>query len=283
MNSRKKWLVIELIIYIVVALSLITLFMGLIDGRNGRNERENHGFWGWEVFPWNWEWTNDIVVGVDVGGKTRLVDNIEVNEENVDKIKISLVSEDVSVLTHDSNTVKIEVYSNADTYYPKISQEGKVLRVEQQKKIVGVNLSRGYVTVYVPEDKMFDYDFNLVSGDVEGYTNGDVRVNNVSGEVEIYGPVSLVDVNTVSGNVNVEAYTMPSGGITVNGVSSDLTVSLPENDGFSVSGSSISGDYENEFTGTSSSKKISEQYKSGGPKIKIDSVSGDLEIVRNGR
>lgn len=275
MTNRKKWLVVELIIYVFVAIFLLSLFLNVVVG--GRGDSSNRWWNNWSLFG------SEFAFNVDVGGKVRLADQIEVDQSAVEKLELNLVSEDIEVFIHDSDTVKIEVYSNADTHYPRISQQGKTIVVEQKKKTVGLNMTSGYVNVYVPADKVLDYTTNLVSGNLQGNINGVLEVNNVSGEIDVYGKLEEIDVNTVSGDVAISSEVFPQDGITVNGVSCDVSLRLPENNGFSVSASSISGDYENEFTGVSSSKKISEQYKNGGPKIKIDSVSGDLEILKNGK
>ena len=122
-----------------------------------------------------------------------------------------------------------------------------------------------------------------VSGDlvVRGHT-GDLRANSVSGAVIASGAFTQVGVTTVSGAATLDA--MRATGVTLQTVSGDMTVRLPEGMGVGVAARSVSGRVvvdgeahagEGQLTGS-----VDVRRGDGSCRIHATTVSGHLTVLR---
>lgn len=124
---------------------------------------------------------------------------------------------------------------------------------------------------------------NTVSGEVAVRAHrGDLKLNTVSGDVAASGELTRVSVSTVSGSVSLDT-TAPSSTVRVSAVSGDVTVRLPMDHGVGVRMKGVSGRvyvdgqrYKSSALGSAVDVRLGE----GGCWVEMDSVSGDLTVLR---
>lgn len=100
----------------------------------------------------------------------------------------------------------------------------------------------------------------------------------VSGDVVLSGRFSILDMEGVSGRLSAIAESCPNE-LDVNTVSGDITLSIPENDGFAVRYSKVSGDFLCDFPTRQDGKRA--VYQNGGADFRMETVSGDLIIQKH--
>lgn len=119
---------------------------------------------------------------------------------------------------------------------------------------------------------------NNVSGtvDLSNITSDDFSVNNVSGDVDINGDIKTLTLESVSGDLYYSTDSLLTESISVNTVSGNANIRLPENSGFTVTNSSLSGDVKSRFQ----CRQVDEQYVygDGSTQIELNSVSGSASI-----
>lgn len=110
----------------------------------------------------------------------------------------------------------------------------------------------------------------------ESCTADSVELNTVSGDVEYRGKVNTLDCEAVSADCKVLMMESGAKRLTMEAVSGDLIVAIREDIGFSASIDSMSGSIYSDFNTTSSGGK--QTYGDGSCQIKLDAISGDIEI-----
>lgn len=143
-------------------------------------------------------------------------------------------------------------------------------------------------------------NFELKNAKIEAIktktTSGDVKIkeietdsikaSQVSGNLEVEGICNTVDVDSVSGEIELDLDQMLQS-IDAKTVSGDVDINIPDNNGFDVIFSTVSGDLESNFDLLGSFGKKSKEhnkkysYKDGGIEIAINTTSGDLSIHKN--
>ena len=136
------------------------------------------------------------------------------------------------------------------------------------------------LVVTVPEDwNCADLNIESVSADVSitGTNADDVSLESVSGKLSMSGSVSNLSVDCVSADcdlwLNAGVRT-----IDMDGVSGDMTLYLPEEQGFTVSFDGISGNISTDFPTTVSDR--THTYGDGSCEIEVDGISGDINIKK---
>lgn len=122
-------------------------------------------------------------------------------------------------------------------------------------------------------------DIEMVSGKFESsnISMDKFDFQGVSGDMTIYGSIDELNAEMVSGKIKVNSDKMLSK-IDVEAVSGDVTVTMPEGDGFTAEMESVSGDLNIEFAvSTKGDKKI---YGDGGAEYSFESVSGDINLKK---
>ena len=122
-------------------------------------------------------------------------------------------------------------------------------------------------------------DIEMVSGKFESayVTIDKFNFQGVSGNMTINGDLNELDAEMVSGKIKVNSVKMLSK-IDVEAVSGDVTVTMPEGDGFTAEMESVSGDLNIEFAvSTKGDKKI---YGDGSAEYSFESVSGDINLKK---
>ena len=125
-----------------------------------------------------------------------------------------------------------------------------------------------------------DLEMDTTSGDVitQNTSAETVSVDNVSGSVRLGGTFGHIDVDTVSGETSLDCVFVPSN-IEVDGVSGNISVSLPETAGFTASLDSVSGSINCDFPGTLGDDRVT--VGDGSLNIRCNTVSGNLVIHKN--
>ena len=125
-----------------------------------------------------------------------------------------------------------------------------------------------------------DLEMDTTSGEVitQNASAETVSVDNVSGSVRLSGTFDRIDVDTVSGETSLDCASVPSK-IEVDGVSGNISVSLPETAGFTASLDSVSGSINCDFPGTLGDDRVT--VGDGSLNIRCNTVSGNLVIHKN--
>ncbi len=119
-------------------------------------------------------------------------------------------------------------------------------------------------------------EINCTSGDIkyEG-TAGSAEANTVSGSVELTGSCGSVEGNTISGDLVIGSAVCPKR-FSFNTTSGDAELSLPADSSFTLSMSSVSGDFDCELPTVKKNGRYT--VGDGGASFDVNSVSGDVKI-----
>jgi DUF4097 and DUF4098 domain-containing protein YvlB len=145
---------------------------------------------------------------------------------------------------------------------------------------------------------------NTVSGDVQldGGEVSDANVNTTSGQVELSGVSGQLTLGSVSGDVRVRdahngrlAVSTTSGGFeyagdlargasnTVNSISGDVKLALPDNTGLRLDASTVSGSISSEFDLSNREeglRSLKGTAGDGGTTLTIGTTSGDISVEK---
>lgn len=122
----------------------------------------------------------------------------------------------------------------------------------------------------------------LASGRINAYDMevGDLNIDNASGEIIVTGNVSgEIKTDTASGSINIESEKEMPESINSSLASGNISISIPENDGFTVDLDKLSGNFHSDFsTQQNGSRHV---YKDGSTDIRIDIVSGNFTLQKS--
>lgn len=117
-----------------------------------------------------------------------------------------------------------------------------------------------------------------VSGsvDLDNIASDFLSVNNVSGNVDVNGDIEALTFEGVSGDLSYSTDSLRTSSISINTVSGDANITLPENGGFTVTNSRVSSEIKSEFKG----RQLDEYYVygDGSTEIDLNSVSGSITL-----
>jgi hypothetical protein len=105
-----------------------------------------------------------------------------------------------------------------------------------------------------------------------------ITLETTSGEISLTGSLTELDINTISGDAKIYSSSMIKN-IKSNAVSGNVTIAIPDNDGFTVDFSKVSGKLKSGFALTTNGN--THIYKNGKTKFSANSVSGNFEIIKN--
>lgn len=117
---------------------------------------------------------------------------------------------------------------------------------------------------------------NITTNDL---TAQELTVDAVSGEISLDGDFSKISAEAVSGDMEISSKICPEA-VEMDSVSGNLTLLIPENDGFTAGFESVSGDFFCDFPTQNS--KHSCLYENGEAEFRMETVSGDMQIKRIG-
>lgn len=233
--------------------------------------------------------------------------NASVNASDVQDIDIDWAAGSVNIETYDGSTIELTETSRNLTKAQEMkwSVSGGMLKIDYGKGIGCVSAWDKELTVKIPKalaDDLGSLDIDGASGSytvndltldkikidlASGNFTGknvvvdDLDVNAASGTVIFNGEIaSKVKLDVASGKFDIMLHKVCPKTIKASLASGNITIGLPENDGFTATVDAVSGDFSSEFETTRNGKAY--LYKQGSPTtIDADMISGRLNIVRS--
>jgi DUF4097 and DUF4098 domain-containing protein YvlB len=129
-------------------------------------------------------------------------------------------------------------------------------------------------------------DVKTVSGDVEAKAiNAELKLKSVSGDLSVVdGACRRVDAKAVSGEVTLDLDLDPSGIYDITTVSGGVSIRTSAEPNLRVDAKSVSGDVVSDFgldwTARPGRRELSDTIGTGGARLHVKTVSGDLRVVR---
>ena len=272
----------------------------------GRSEVFNEENWAYITSP-DTGWIPAKCVAQDTANRTGSTGSA--SADTVRDIKIEWISGSVTVEPGDVQEITFSESGAAASKYKMVwKQSGDKLVIQYSKdsNTVGFGLHIGEgskdLTVTVPENWVCnDLELDTASTDlaVRGLTIRDVDIDSASGTAGFENcTVSSLDVDTASGDVtftgslnelDFEAASASFTGVLetvpdqvkMDSMSGDLTLTLPEDAGFTVSLDAMSSDFSSDFPTVKKNKDY--VCGDGHCKIDVDAMSGDVAILKSAK
>jgi Putative adhesin len=141
-------------------------------------------------------------------------------------------------------------------------------------------------------------DVTLENGQIDGATvsttSGKVQLDGVAGALKltsVSGDIQVrearngqLDLSTTSGEIKYEGSLAGASANTLDTISGDVNLRLPEDSGFRLDASTVSGDLSSEFDlrdGETARRSLSGVVGDGSATLTIGTTSGDIDIERN--
>ena len=286
-------------IWIVIALFLCGILVTEMRGNN----------WGWNIFSiGNW---------FDGSFSPTNTETIETSysEDSIKDIEVELVSSSLKVMVGSVSKVTVKITTNLpEERRPVAKLDGNTLSVKTPKNVINnfnfgqyktnveitvpssfnkssrassrdIKLSTVSGSITVKEITADSFDVEAVSGSIKllDIVAESVDTDTVSGSTTLEGKVRKFDLDTTSGSIHIKTSDMINSKSSANTVSGSVDITLPENSGFTLDYSSVSGTTHNEFTGFKSDRKTksgNDVYKNGNVKITVGTVSGGINVKK---
>ena len=286
-------------IWIVIALFLCGILVTEMRGNN----------WGWNIFSIrNW---------FDGSFSPTNTETIETSysEDSIKDIEVELVSSSLKVMVGSVSKVTVKITTNLpEERRPVAKLDGNTLSVKTPKNVINnfnlgqyktnveitvpssfnkssrassrdIKLSTVSGSITVKEITADSFDVEAVSGSIKllDIVAESVDTDTVSGSTTLEGKVRKFDLDTTSGSIHIKTSDMINSKSSANTVSGSVDITLPENSGFTLDYSSVSGTTHNEFTGFKSDRKTksgNDVYKNGNVKITVGTVSGGINVKK---
>lgn len=168
--------------------------------------------------------------------------------EKLDDIKIEAVSSDINIKNINSKYIDIESLSG------------------------NISLNSILVSKIDIETASGDFDSNDIN--VEKTSS----ISTISGNAALNGSISAVNFESTSGDLKVISKVCPTS-VDADTTSGNITLNIPDNDGFTYSCDGISGDLKCDFP--TKGEKSEGIYGDGSSDFSFDTVSGDINILKN--
>lgn len=174
-----------------------------------------------------------------------------------------------------SATIDAEGFAAKETEINTAS--GSITLRDVTAKDLEVGTASGSVTLQDVNAK--DLEVGTTSGKLEltGCRADELNLNSVSGSVAAQGYFEKVNVENVSGSIRVRSEVMLKD-LNVDTVSGSVTIAIPENEGFTLEHTKVSGGLDSDFA--LSLRDDEYTYGNGGADFAVSSVSGSLHLTR---
>jgi len=182
------------------------------------------------------------------------------------------------------------LHSDFEIYLPRraydsvtvVTADGDV-DLDEDRDIREISVKTTSGDIELPRLRCAGVRITTVSGDVslDGGL-GEVDVQSVSGDIGLGGSLSSVSLHTTSGDASLRLTAVPER-LDAESVSGDVTIYLPDNDGFVLRYKRVSGDLRSDFALTTSfgSKSGYATYKDNSAReYSMSTVSGDLKLMK---
>lgn len=258
----------------IISIVAITCVFGFLD---------NHLDFGSDNFT-----SSGSVINYD-NEKQYALGGAEVPAAEVSSVSVEWVAGDIDIQYYDGSTVSFSEpeQSNSDLVLRWAVSNGE-LRIKFCKSGLGSilkNFSKS-LTIFLPRDFSLDkIDIESVSSNVDISSVSAIKTNieTVSGNCNLSGSISEVDFQSVSGNLNFTADSVPLS-INIESVSGDANVAVPADiSGFIIDYETISGDIlADDFSigKTTVHGSGNRVYGNGALEISYSGISGDFEIIK---
>ena len=277
--------IVRIVIFSILILTLLgILTAGLAAGAFINN------------IQWNWDASM-------ADGNVESQGSIDASE--ISELDIQWVSGSITIQVSDTDTISFSETGGLDPEYQMVwKQSGDKLIIQFQKPRVFFGFSFGINTnfskdliVYVPADwnaRQVNIESVSADMDITGLTADnldlsnvsgkcelnrcsilDVEMETVSGEIEYSGSLSTIELSSVSADCSLNL-TAGTNSITMECVSGDLTLTIPEKQGFTVELDGLNGRIHSEFVTTSENGKY--RYGDESCRIEGECISGSIHI-----
>jgi len=234
---------------------------------------------GWDNFEFN---------GDDGDGSDYLGGSAEIASKGINEVELNWPVGAISVVEHDANTIIFTETSGkeieVDNQLRYIIKDGK-LEIRYSRRDIdpedffGGGLEKN-LELKIPKNMnaVQTMEINTVSSELQIMLEqvGDLKINTVSGDVDIKGRYEDIECDGVSGDIDMNLSEVPKE-LYVNTISGEVRLTIPENKGFEAEHESVSGNFTCEFPVTSSKDRA--VYKNPVSSFTFDSVSS---IIRQG-
>ena len=208
------------------------------------------------------------------------------------EIKIEWISGSVTVEPGDVQEITfLESGNGTDKYEMVWKQSGDELVIQYSKdsSIAGFGLHFGDgskdLTVTVPTDltvrdmiiREMEIDSASGTAKFENCTVSSLDVDTASGDVTFTGSLNELDFEAASASFTGVLENVPDQ-VNMDSMSGDLTLTLPEDAGFTVSLDAMSSDFSSDFPTVKKNKSY--VCGDGHCKIDVDAMSGDVSILK---
>lgn len=152
-----------------------------------------------------------------------------------------------------------------------------VITVPRSWKCHELSLDVASANVEITDLSITEVDFDGASGecDFRNCAVDQLSVDTASGNIRFYGTLNTMDCDAASADCKIAVTNIPSR-IELDSASGDLELTLPEDTGFRVSFSTLSGDFDSEFpTSMSGGDYVCGD---GRCRIEMDAMSGNVTI-----
>ncbi|NTV90461.1 MAG: DUF4097 domain-containing protein [Clostridiales bacterium] len=203
-----------------------------------------------------------------------------------DNVKLDVYVPKAYTGSLDLNGVSSEVavasgFSPGELSISTVSGDFKLEDIKSGK--VSVKTTSGSGTI---SGEVSSFSFSSVSGDLDAgnFKSETTSLSTTSGSMSLSGdPGNVEKASSVSGDLDLE-YSGEAGSVSRSTTSGGTRIALPAAAAFTVEFTSTSGDVKCDFpitvTGTRKDNQLSGVVNGGNNKIKVSSVSGDLEILK---
>lgn len=191
-----------------------------------------------------------------------------VDARGVEDIQVNWPAGKIHIINYSGDTIQFQ-----ETVKGELSEDNQLrYTVKDNELIIQYKKSGSFndfaedfdgkdLEILIPEKLLFDeIEINGVSSDI--------IIQNVSGK--------SIDINSVSGDVNIEFPVIPEE-LDIASVSGDIQVVLTENPGFNLEYKTVSGYFSSDFP--LEIKDGKNLYKNGSSEFDFSTVSGNMEII----
>jgi DUF4097 and DUF4098 domain-containing protein YvlB len=210
------------------------------------------------------------------------------------RVELENINGAVHISTWDQNQVKVDALkyadskdrlADADIEIDSSSDRLSIRTKYPEHDHWGMNVNPASVeyTLTVPKAARLD-EIKLINGelDVTGAA-GEVHASCVNGRLEAHDLSGRAELSTVNGHLEVTFNQLPATSIKLSSVNGAVAMTIPSDSKAEIEASTVSGRIENDF-GLHLNRHqfvgndLRGELGSGGPRIKLSSVNGRIEI-----
>lgn len=296
----KRSIRIRIILWSVVALIALAVFISLLTGGDrGFFARFDHGSryngggnavvdqeLSGNIEKINVDWIDQVSVlyTMEDENKARVIAySDKENDQGGKRVAMSLQNGELHVELKQSNWLFFSFLQKdreiaLELHLPKKEYDQLIIQTISGDILVGdtvskeMKLSNVAGNIYIDKVRSGSVRLDSVSGKIEGQEADikELRTETVSGATKLEGRFEDITASTISGDINVTSREMLSDW-TSDTVSGSVSLTIPENDGFSVSTDLLSGNLHSDF-GMSREE--------GKARFQFESISGNVSILK---